>query len=130
MSGVYGDVLLAFPEQLKRFTVFSMTAKINGGWDVDKDSQKEIQGLYHHTEGKTLKDSNGNLVKSSIVELWTQSQGLSGMFTKINGVLFRLKSDNDWNNEGGFTRYTLEKVIGNGAESEVTAWNFGKDNFS
>lgn len=52
------------------------------------------------------------------------------MFTKINGVLFRLKSDNDWNNEGGFILYTLEKVIGNGAESEVTAWNFGKDNFS
>ena len=131
MSGIYGDSLLAFPEQYITLTVYSMTAEVNGGWTRDEDSEQTIQGIYQHTGGKKLTESNGNLARTSSVEFWTATTGLNGMFTTIDSDVFRLSSDNDWHTEGGFVRYGLEKVIGNdGAESDDTTWNIGSDNFS
>lgn len=130
MGGIYGDFLLAFPEQLKALTVFSMTPQINGGWSIDEGSQQNIRGMYQHTGGRRLKESNGNLVSGSNMELWTQTTGLNGKFTTIESTVYRLNSDNDWTNEGGFVRYGLEKVVGNnGTESNNTAWNSGLNNF-
>jgi len=127
---IYGNNLLAFPEQYVTLTVYSMTAQVNGGWTRDADSDRTIQGIYQHTGGKKLTESNGNLAQSSSVELWTVETGLNGMFADIDGYVFRLNSDNDWHTEGGFVRYGLEKVIGNnGAESNNTSWNPGTNNF-
>ena len=33
MSGIYGDMLLAWTEQNKVLEVYDMTPKQNGGWD-------------------------------------------------------------------------------------------------
>lgn len=130
MSGIYGETLLAFPEQMVTLTVFSMTAEINGGWTRDENSDITIQGIYQHTGGKKLTESNGNLVQTSNIEIWTKTTGLNGMFSTIEGIVYRLNSDNDWFKEGGFVRYGLEKVVGNnGTEPNNTTWNFGGDNF-
>ena len=130
MSGVYGDFLLAFPEQYRSITVYSMTAKINGGWTVDEDSEITIKGIYQDTGGERLKDSNGNLAFTNSMELWTKTSGLNGKFTTIGSYVYRLCTNNDWTNEGGFCRYGLEKVIGNnGTESSDTSWNIGTNNF-
>ena len=131
MSGIYGELLLAFPEQMRTITVYQMNAKVNGGWDFVDGSEKTITGLYQNTRGKQLKDSNGNLVKSAGFELWTKEQNLDGYFTQINGNVFRLTSSNDWTFEGGYSRYALEKVVGNnGTESVNIAWNLGGNSFS
>lgn len=130
MSGIYGDMLLAFPEQQTSITVYDMTPKVNGGWNEVTGSSQSVLGIYQHTTGKRIQDSNGNLVQTSGLEFWTSVGGLAGKFTKIEDLVYRLNSDNNWNKEAGFYRYGLEKVVGNnGFEPNNTTWNPGTNNF-
>lgn len=127
---IYGNMLLAFPEQKTTTIVYDMTPLINGGWQKVNNSDLQIVCIYQHTGGKKLQDSNGNLVEYSGLELWTDTTGLNGKFTQIENTVYRLNSDNDWHKEGGFVRYGLEKVVGNnGTEPTNTAWNLGADTF-
>ncbi|MBQ1778248.1 MAG: hypothetical protein IIZ93_08860 [Acidaminococcaceae bacterium] len=128
---VYGDMLLYWPEQRRTLTIYDMKPKINGGWDKVVDQSGEvitqtITGIFQNTSGNQTRDGNGNLVHTKGQELWTETPGLADKFTDINGSVYRLTADNDWQNEGGFFRYSLNKVVGNnGAESDDAAWNLG-----
>lgn len=136
MAGVYGDMLLAWPEQQRAIDVFDMTPKVNGGWDIvtDQQGQKIVQtviGVFQNTRGGGLKESNGNLVKTDGRELWSQYAGLEGKFFEWGGHVYRLSDTNNWSFEGGFYRYGIEKVVGNnGTESDNSTWNLGSDSFS
>ena len=130
MSGTYGDMLIAFPEQLRKVNVFKMEAKVNGGWTVDGKTQFSVRGIFHHTTGKQIKENGGNLAVSSGYELWTNAENLTGLFTRIQTDTYRIKGVSAWAHEGGFLKYSLEKVIGNdGTQSHSTAWNTGSHSF-
>ena len=126
---VYGDMLLYWPEQRRSLVVFDMKPKINGGWDKVVDQQgklitQTITGVYQNTGGNQTVDANGNLVHKKQLELWTETSGLADKFTTYENSIYRLTSDNQWESEGGFFRYTLEKVVGNnGTESDNATWN-------
>jgi hypothetical protein len=128
---VYGDMLLFWPEQRRSLTVYDMKPKMNGGWDkvLDQSGQlitQTITGVFQNTAGAQTRDGNGNLIHTKGMELWTETGGLADKFTDINGSVYRLTADNDWESEGGFFRYTLNKVVGNnGAESDNATWNLG-----
>lgn len=128
---VYGDMLLFWPEQRRSLAVYDMKPKMNGGWDkvLDQSGQlitQTITGVFQNTAGDQTRDGNGNLIHAKGMELWTETGGLSDKFTDINGSVYRLTADNDWESEGGFFRYTLNKVVGNnGAESDNATWNLG-----
>lgn len=130
MGGIYGDMLIAFPEQLRMFTVFAMIPKINGGWEVVEKSKHSIQGVLQHTGGKAIKESGGNLATSSVYELWTSAENILGLFTRIKSNIYHIKAVSEWSHEGGFFKYSLEKVIGNdGVKSNNTTWNTGAHSF-
>ena len=138
MSGVYGDTLLAWPEQQRTLEVYDMTPKINGGWEPVKDPQTEkvittiIIGVFQNTRAQGLKDNNGNLVNTEGRDLWTYTGGLDGKFLTWEGRVYRLAvpDGNDWSFEGGFYRYGVEMVGGNnGTESDNAAWNLGGNSF-
>lgn len=128
---VYGDMLIFWPEQRRSLTVYDMKPKMNGGWDkvLDQSGQlitQTITGVFQNTAGDQTRDGNGNLIHAKGMELWTETGGLADKFTDINGSVYRLTADNDWESEGGFFRYTLNKVVGNnGAESDNATWNLG-----
>ena len=127
--GIYGNMLLAFPEQYTQITVYSQKPNYNGGWITGND-QRAVSGIIQNTSGNQIKDSNGNLARSGGMEFWTAEGDLADLFTQINGDVYRLTSDNDWESEGGFFRYSLNKVVGNdGTESTDAAWNTGGHNF-
>lgn len=129
--GIYGDMLLVFPEQFRTFTAYEMNALINGGFDRVEGSEKDIQGILQNTKGNAIAEQGGNLVNKSVFELWTSSTNLDGLFIDVDGKPFRLIDSNNWVLEGGFKRYTLEMVGGNNAtESDDTTWNLGNDSFS
>ena len=136
MSGVYGDMLLAWPEQMRTLSVYDMEAKINGGWNKVVDPQtgdlitQTIIGVFQNTRGGGVKDSNGNLVKTEGRELWTETGNLDGKFLDFEGEVYRLQDTNNWSFEGGFHRYGLQKVVGNdGTESDNATWNIGSGSF-
>lgn len=137
MSGVYGDMLLAWPEQMRTLSVYDMKAKINGGWEKVVDPQtgklitQTIIGVFQNTRGGGVKESNGNLVKTEGRELWTQTGNLDGKFLDFENEVYRLQDTNNWSFEGGFHRYGLQKVVGNDAtESDNASWNLGSNTFS
>ena len=104
---VYGDMLLYWPEQRRALTVFDMTPKINGGWNkvVDQSGNlitQTITGVYQNTGGDTTVDQNGNLVHKKTLELWTETGVLDDKFTTYENNILSLKSDNQWESEGGF----------------------------
>lgn len=135
MSGIYGDMLLAWPEQQRTINVYDMKPKVNGGWDIVKDLAGNIIyttiiGVFQNTRGGGVKDSNGNLVVTNGCELWTQTAGLDGKFFQKDNVVYRLTDTNNWSFEGGFHRYGVEKVVGNdGTESDNASWNIGAGSF-
>lgn len=137
MSGIYGDMLLAWPEQQRTIEVYDMTAKINGGWEPVTDPQtgevitQTIIAVFQNTRGGGLKDSNGNLVNTEGRELWTMTGNLEGKFLTWENDVYRLTDTNNWSFEGGFHRYGVEKVVGNnGTESDNASWNLGSGSFS
>ena len=138
MAGVYGDMLLAFTEQNRKLEVYDQNPGINAGWEAVKDPQTgkvittTVVGVFQNTRGGGIKDSNGNLVDVEGCEFWTQEAGLVGKFFQRNSKVYRLSvpDDSDWNFEGGFYRYGVEKVVGNnGTESDNAAWNLGGGSF-
>lgn len=136
MGAVYGDMLLAWPEQFRTINVYDMTPKVNGGWKVVTDQQGQtittaVSGVFQNTRGGGLKESNGNLAKSDGREFWTRTAGLEGKFFQWEGKVYRLTDTNNWSHEGGFYRYGVEKVVGNnGTESDNSTWNLGAGSFS
>lgn len=135
MSGIYGDMLLAWPEQQRTITVYDMTPKVNGGWTkvVDRDGNlitQTIIGVFQNTRGGGVKESNGNLVETDGRELWTRTGDLDGKFMDWEGSVYRINDTNNWSYEGGFYRYGLQKVVGNNAtESDNATWNLGGNSF-
>lgn len=130
MSGVYGNQLLYFSEQRRSLTVYAMTPKINGGWEVVSNSSRIVTGIFQNTSGDQTVEQNGNLVHKKGLEFWTEEAGLADMFTTYEGDVYRFKTDNQWSHEGGFYRYSMEKVVGNnGTESDSATWNLGGHSF-
>ena len=128
---VYGDMLLFFSEQRRSLTVYQQTPLINGGWEKVIDSDLVVTGIFQNTKPSQIKDGNGNLVLSSGFEFWSETGNLNDYFTQIKDKVYRLISMQDWETEGGFYRYSLDKVVGNnGSESDDTAWNLGPNSFS
>lgn len=128
---VYGDMLLFFSEQRRSLTVYQQTPLINGGWEKVIDSDLVVTGIFQNTKPSQIKDSNGNLVLSSGFEFWSETGNLNDYFTQIKDKVYRLISMQDWETEGGFYRYSLDKVVGNnGSETDDTAWNLGPNSFS
>lgn len=129
MSGVYGSVLSAFPEQIEKIAVFAMSPKINGGFEK-RGEVVHIKGLYQSTQAKNITDSNGNLAYTSSLELWTTTKGLIGRFLSLEGDVYRIAGEKKWTREGNFCVYELEKVVGNGGvNAREPAWNFGENSF-
>ena len=137
MSGVYGDMLLAWPEQNTTLEVYDQTPKINAGWNPVTDQSGEIikttvVGVFQNTRGGGLKERNGNTVDTEGCEFWTHTAGLVGKFFIKENKVYRLSvpDDSDWTREGGFYRYGVEKVVGNnGTESDNATWNTGANSF-
>lgn len=135
MAGVYGDMLLCFPEQMRPFSVYEMNPRINGGWDKVTDEHGEVItqivfGVFQNTRGGNQHESNGNLVETDGCEFWTVAENLGGKFLDFRGDVYRLKDTNRWCFEGGFFRYSVDKVVGNNAtESDDASWNIGGNSF-
>lgn len=131
MAGVYGDVMLAFPEQFRTVRVYSMAPRVGAGLDLEGNS-KYVRCIFQHREGGRLDESGGNLVKKEKISLWSRTSGLQGMYTKLGGKdVYRIVMEDSWAFEGGYYHYDLVKVVGNnGTESDIVTPNFGADSFA
>jgi hypothetical protein len=128
---VYGESLLAFPEQFRDFVSFEADPNISDGYGPRKNEKKENSGVLQ-TATSRVKDGNGNLVVSRRYTLWTDAKLALGIFVEFEGFIYRTMTDSDWPSEGGFYDYDLEKVVGSAPGKTpvpVDTWNNGEGHF-
>jgi hypothetical protein len=121
--GVYGDMLMHFPEQFREMQYFDMLPKINSGFTVD-GSATTIWAVIQNA-ASAIKESNGNLISSDHMNLWTETKLKRGAFILFENVTFRIVNGNDWPSEGGFYMYTVERVVGDNGTSNTVDWSVG-----
>lgn len=124
--GVYSpNILLHFPEQFRQFTYFNMTPKINSGYIIDNNFlPQKLWGILQNSLNE-IKESNGNLVKQINEFLWTDSALDIGKYVQFDAIIYRIIPSNDWINEGGFTRYTIDRMVGDNGTPDLTDWTKG-----
>lgn len=115
MSGAYGSILTAFPEQFDQVEYFDMQPLVGSGWGPRTDKLTIAAVVIQCTTGRKIKDSNGNLVTFRGMELWTEELLKAGRFVDFEedgeSSVYRIMGDNAWRREAGFTVYSLEKVV-------------------
>jgi hypothetical protein len=120
---VYGEMLLFFPEQLREMQYFDMLPKINSGFTVD-GSATTIWAVIQNA-ASAIKESNGNLISSDHMNVWTETKLSRGHFILFDGTTYRIVGGNDWPSEGGFYMYTVERVVGDNGTSNTVDWSVG-----
>jgi hypothetical protein len=124
MSGVYGSMLLSFPEQKRAFKYFDMDPQINSGYIPDP-IQPTILGILQN-DVSMVKDSNGNLVQIDHMFLWTEAKLDLGKFVSFDNTVYRITPGNNWSFEGSFYRYGISRLVGdNGTSTDTTVFNYG-----
>jgi hypothetical protein len=116
-------MLLHFPEQFRPFTYFNMTAKVNSGYDISSNPVTYWGVLQNSTT--MVKDSNGNLATAGNEFLWTDQALTMGWFVQFGDIVYRIIPSGDWITEGGFTQYSLQKIIGDNGSLATQAWAMG-----
>lgn len=127
---VYGEALLAFPEQFRDFSYFDADPKIGDGYEA-RENEKRGSGVIH-TATSRVKDTNGNLTLLRKYSLWTDKKIGAGAFVEFENLVYRTMSDADWPTEGGFYEYDLEKVTGSTIRKTpetADTWNNGEGHF-
>ena len=127
MGSIYGDTLLHFAEQYQSMTYFNMIPRVNSGYDPILDQNGNpvepeiIQAIIHALRPKTVTDSNGNLVTSKGLEIWSMRELTPGYFVNDTVDTFRILPENKWAREAGFFAYGIERVVGdNGVTTDIT----------
>lgn len=112
--GVYGNLLSAFPELVRRIYVFSKE---------DRSDERLIKGVYMPTKGDRFVSqkitnrgkgiqyfSNDSLFVS---RFWRDKVKPGDYFhSPLDNSLCRVVGMTDWQFEGGFTRFVTERVTG------------------
>jgi hypothetical protein len=111
MSGVYGDILTAFSEQLIEVDYFDMQPKHDGGF-ADRTDKRKVSGVLQCVEGRRVKNQNGNLVTTRGMAFWSEEVLQAGRFIDDGVLVYRIAGDDEWIREAGFTRYPISRVTG------------------
>jgi hypothetical protein len=129
--GIYGDMMMYFPEQFVSIEYFNMTPKHNAGYTIVDDTITTVRVIQHNVEPNQVEDANGNLVVTANFQIWTRTKLTDGWFVRISDEIYRLKASNDWYYLGGFYKFNILKVVGDDGQltNDITP-NLGEGSFS
>ena len=122
--GVYSpDMLLHFPEQLRPFLYFNATADINSSY-TPVGSPVTVWGIIQNA-ASSIKENHDNLSTSDHMNVWIDTKLNIGWFLSFQSTMYRIIPGNEWNFEGGFYSYTIERVMGDNGTPVAQTWNKG-----
>lgn len=119
MAGVYGDQLLAFSEQFRSVSYFSMKQEVGAGYK-DRTDLGKVRGVFQYMKKGDLVRENDILSDEQVPTFWTRKKLESGNFIEMKGddCLYRITNNQSWKFEGNFYIYILESVTGNTDKQE------------
>ena len=148
MGGIYGTALPVFTEQGQTYSYFNMTPSIDSGYTTIT-GLTPIYGILRlysappTAEGEKVRMAEGNLVTQRAPFFWTESRLTAGWFLATpmipSGTLivtsatdvYRLMTDNQFDNAAGMYVYGLNKLVGdNGLTVSSLNYDFGTGSFA
>lgn len=119
MGGIYGDMLLAFAEQFRSVSYFSMKQEVGAGYK-DRTDLGKVRGVFQYMKKGDLSRENEVLSDEQVPTFWTRKKLESGNFIEMKGddCLYRITNNQPWKFEGNFYIYILESVTGNTDKQE------------
>jgi hypothetical protein len=116
MSGVYGNMLAAFPELVRDYEVFKMDPYIGGGYGP-RHAIRTAAGYMSWRKGGKGGVEGDLKVRNQRATFWEQCDVITGKsvitmfdFIEANGEILQFVDDDDFSAEGGFVRWTLQSV--------------------
>ena len=123
--GLYGSMLTYFAGQFRDFTYFNQNPKINSGYTFDPLVPiGKYRGVLQNSTSD-IEDSNGHLTNRIDEFLWTEANLQVGFFVIFLETTYRIVPSNDWKNEGGFTRYTIKREVGDNGTPDTNNYTLG-----
>jgi hypothetical protein len=119
MCAVYGDMLAAFPELLKDYTVFKMPPRVGAGYGERYD-ERTVTGYVSWRRAREADIVEGAATQNDRGTFWERCDALTGEsrieqfdFMEIKRELYRFVEGDDFAYEGYFARWTIQYVAGN-----------------
>jgi hypothetical protein len=119
MGGVYGDMLAAFPELLRDYEVFKMNPGVGASYG-ERHDKKTVAGYMSWRKAREGSIQGDARTKNDRGTFWEQCDLLTGEsqieqfdYMEIKGKLYLFVEGDDFSEEGGFTRWTVQYVAGN-----------------
>jgi hypothetical protein len=113
-------MLSAFPELLKDYEVFNMNPRIGAAGYGERYNERTVTGYMSWRKAREADVVGGAAVKNDRGTFWEQCSFLTGEssieqfdFMEIKGKLYRFVEGDDFSQEGGFARWTVQYVPGN-----------------
>lgn len=115
-GAVYGDILSAFPELIKEYTLFRMTAQAAAGYN-SRTNIRTVYGIFRKVPGGTMAVQGENREPNGVASLYIfsdEEEGIptQGAYLEVGSVLYILKKDNNYDAEGGYVKYLANIVPG------------------
>jgi hypothetical protein len=113
---VYGDMLSVFPELVRTYQVFTMGARIGGGYGPRKD-EAEVSGIFQWVSGGRMGIVSGNREENDAAAFYVAAgdaaKARQGMYLEVPGEgIFLFNHDDNFEYEGGFVAFDLQLVKG------------------
>jgi len=110
---VYGDMLGFFPELRRAFNTFTMSPKAVAGFE-NQSATTVIYGVIQNVKSGDLTEEGETLSDTNVPMFWTRGTLEKDAYLRdtTENILYKRTKNNSWKNEGGFTCYVMESVIG------------------
>ena len=113
---VYGDMLAFFPEQVRRFSYFSMIPNTVSGYQ-ERTEIAEVKGVLQHLRKSQLGEDVSTLTEHIVPTFWTKQKLDVGKFWRAVGdnqqvlLALRLELNKIGVDETVITRANVDKLI-------------------
>ena len=127
---VYGDMLAFFPEQVRRFSYFSMIPNTVSGYQ-ERTEIVEVKGVLQHLRKSQLGEDVSTLTEHIVPTFWTKQKLDVGKFLHISeDEDYRIEKNYDNYFTGKYHCYELSLVTGVTDKQGTEELDYGVGDFS
>jgi hypothetical protein len=118
MAGVYGDMLIAFPEIMEPFEVFKMEPHVGGGYG-ERHDKRTVVGYWSWRKGGQMGIEGDLRTNNERATFWAKDDFFTGKsnisqgdYVEVDDSVYLVIDDDNFSREGEFTKCPMQLVAG------------------